>query len=481
MQARFALIIGVSDYRVFDHSAGQPRGTSDLFGPPQNIVAALDFCNSLGFSAADIGLLSSPLVPPRGGHPALYAAATRDAVLEGVRLLARRLAESEASQGLIWFSGHGDALEGAGPVLCVEDTALVDGQLRQVVSLFEIGEILTAHAPQRAVTVILDSCSSGTPPAGSTRVLGGLRAAARLRDHDTLISATRAGQVGMEVQVDGVWRGALSWALCAAATPYARTWSHGFAVPDLSVGDWVQRARLLLDGLSVNQRPQLRGAGGAVVLQPTGIPPIVPTGRIADQRRGNVEIYGDESGQITGDEAVWMSYNLADPITGAPIGSLVETFNTTTVPAYRDAWSWSGTPWPASFKMTYNALGTQGVNTAPPVPNNAPPMQAFLSGLSQGNFGGQATSGDTVWGIVENSVPNVFLGYLLRNPTTGALRWFITWTGYVQRGTLLPDLPSPNGGGGVQLDTDGDVLWFTQLSAPPSTLTGVSVAYVVSA
>ncbi len=480
MTSRFALIIGVSDYHLFDQSAGNPRGTSDLFGPPQNIVSALDFCHGLGFSAAEIGLLASPLVPPRGGHPSLYATATRATVLEGVRLLARRLAASPASQGLIWFSGHGDAVDGLGPVLCVEDTVLEQGRLAQVVSLAEIGAILTELAPQHAVTLVLDSCSSGTPPAGTTTTLGRLRATARLRDRDTLISATRAGKVGVELQVDGVWRGALSWALCAAASPYERRLADGFLVPDLSVQSWVARARDLLSGLSVNQVPQLRGDGAAVALQPSGVPPITPTGRLADQRRGNIEIYGDESGQITGDEPVWMSYNLQDPISGSPIGALVESYDTSVVAPYKDAWSWSGSAWPSSFEMRFNALGTEGVNSPPYVPNNAPPMRAFLAGLSQSSFGDQAVNGDTVWGIVENSVPNVFLGYLLRNPSTGALRWLITWTGYSQRGKLLANLPSPNGQGGVMLDDDGDVLWFAQISSPPSTLTQVSLAYTVT-
>ncbi len=483
MSARFALLVGVSDYRAFDLSAGQPRGTSDLYGPPQNLAAMWDFCLGLGYPAADIGLLASPLVPPRGGHPALYAAATRETVLDGVRALAERLASSAESQGLIWFSGHGDELEGVGPVLCTEDTELRDGTLRNVVTLAEIAAILETHAPGRAVTLVLDSCSSGMPSPRTNRTLGRLRGVARLRDGDTLISATGPGQVGVEIQVDGVWRGALTWALCAAAAPYTRKLARGFLVPDLSVASWVNRARLLLRGVSVTQRPEVHGDGGAVVLQPTGVPPIRVTNRLADQRRGDIEIFGDESGHVfEGDESAWMSFTLRDTA-GNAIGRFVTSYQTppAALPPYCDFWEWSGTPWPDDFRMDFQASGTPGQG---PTPTNLPPpvpMMAFPPGLAQSAFGPHGTSGFQVWGVYEASVPNVFLAYLLRDTTSGALKWLITWPGYSQRGQLLTALPSPGGDGGVELGDDGGLLYYARISSPPATLGGVVAAYDVHA
>jgi hypothetical protein len=364
----------------------------------------------------------------------------------------------------------------------VEDTVVGEGGLRQVITLAEIGALLEALAPGRAVTLVLDSCSSGTPPAGATHTLGRLRGTARLRDGDTLIAATAHGQVGVEIHVDGAWRGALTWALCTAAAPYARKAAHGFVVPDLSLAAWVDRARLLLRGVSVSQRPQSRGDGTAVVLQPTGVPPVPVTFRLADQRRGDIEIDGDETGQIQGNEPVWMTYRLESALDGALIGKLVTSYQTppTVSAPYRDGWGWAGAAWPANFAMSYAGTGTAGVNPSPQVPAGAPPMMAFPTGLSKSGFGTQAAAGCDVWGISESSVPGVFLAYLLRNTTNGGLKWLITWDGYSQRGKLLALLPSLGGTGGMVLDTGGESLWFLRLSPSPASLDSVVPGYDVS-
>lgn len=473
MQSRFALIIGVADYSAFDRSVGNPTGTSDLFGPAQNVAAVLDLCLSLGYAATELGVLSSPLLAPAVGRPALYATATRATVLEGVRTLAERLAAGSESQGLLWFSGHGDFVEGVGPVLCVEDTRRVDGHLREVVPLAEIAAILAAVAPNHAVTLVIDSCGSGTPRATESHTLGRMRAVGRLRDGDTLLSATAPQQTGVELRVDGAWRGAFTWALCSAIAQYARTFAGGFLLPDLTNHAVLTLAHRLLQGLSCDQTPQLRGHPGAAFLQPTGVPPVPVAFRLADGRRGGIEIYGDETGQITGNEPMWMTSLIK--VNGASVGQFVSSYNTPSnvITPYKDYWYWSGTPWPSTFQIAWSSNGTASQNAVPTPLGASVGMVAFPKNLVQGNFGNSTPAGsDVVWKIT--STGGTVLGYLVTNANHTSVAWLITWAGY-QAGQYLANLPAPGGTGGVMMK--GATLTFTQIAT--GTLSSVHGGYSV--
>ena len=482
-QSRFALLIGVSDYRAFDQSADHAPGSSDLFGPPNNLASLWEICLSLGFTAADIGLLASPLPAPQGGRPALYTTATRASVLDGVRTLALRIAAAQETQALIYFTGHGDEIPGVGPVLCLEDTVLAKGELDQVVSLAEIAAILEELAPNRPVTVVLDSCDSGTPDHLLNRRLGLLQTIARTRDHDTLLSATAARQRGVELLIDGKWQGAFTWALSAALSPYRRLQTNGFLTPDLSLDRLIDRSRDLLRGASIRQQPQLLGEGPQVLLQPGGVPFVQATNRLAHQRRGWIEIYGDQTGHVyEGDEAIWVGFDLestANPPTA--LGQFFSSYNTSSsvIRPYSDFWAWNS-GWPGDFTMTFNAVWTEGVDDPPSSLPTAKDMMAFNKNLPQSAFGSISTSGyDQLWGVAETSTPGSFLMYFLRNATTGQTRWLVTWPGYSERGQVLTALPANSGTGGVELDDNGGTLWFFRLTTIPSSLASVVSAYNV--
>jgi hypothetical protein len=299
---------------------------------------------------------------------------------------------------------------------------------------------------------------------------------AHLRDGDVLISATEPGKAGAEILVEGVWRGALTWALCTAVAPYVRRPAGPFVVPDLSVHRWVERARMLLRGVSVSQHPQLHGEGDAIVLQPSGVPAIRPTNRLADQRHGGIEIDADESGSLTGDEPVWMQFGIRDASNNG-IGHLVESYATssTNLTAYSDFWSWSGSAWPDTFHLVAETIGTVGVN---PVPNLSGPvhMMAFPPGLVHTSFGGVLVDGWSVWEIRPTQTSSSVLGWLLRD-SSGNLRWAVSEYGYTQSGTLLSNLPHTGGGGGVMLKAT--TLWFVRMTSPPTSLSPAKGAYDV--
>ncbi|TDC74057.1 caspase family protein [Streptomyces hainanensis] len=208
---------------------------------------------------------------PRGAHLAEIhdAAATRDAIVAGIRSHLGRAGEGDTA--LLWFSGHGTELETADPrhqrveaatgrcqALLAVDGPLVDK---------ELGALLDATAaPGTHVVAVLDCCYSGggtrdpelipryAPPRPSWRapVATGRDAAVtagHVEPRHALLAASRLTERAYEAETPlGEVRGVFSQALLTAA------WAAG---PAASCRELLTAAHARVRRLGVPQHPVL--------------------------------------------------------------------------------------------------------------------------------------------------------------------------------------------------------------------------------
>ncbi|MFT5680423.1 MAG: hypothetical protein ACI8RZ_001329 [Myxococcota bacterium] len=466
-----AVLIGVSDYSAYDASAGRPTGTTDLFSPGNNLRLSWEMCRSLGFTPSNMALLSSPLRGLIDAHPGIYGEATREQVLSAVATLARQLAGGDIARGYIHFSGHGGSLPEIGPIMAVSDTTLEAGKLVNYVSLAEIGEILVAGAPGKPVTIVLDACGSGLVPRNFSKGrLARLQDIATVRDGDVLLSSTAPAEIGAELEINGTWYGALSWALSRASYQYARRIEHNTVMYDTSADNLLARCTQLIAGCSLEQTPQSSGKGRAMFLQPSGIPPIEPTDKLRDGGRGGLEVDGSESGITQGNETTWVNYKIQD-LSNNNLGTLTTAYNATVNGRkYTDFWNTNISAWPANVKLTY--LNTGGNVSSP---GTAQDMFAFP--ISPPIFNNTVLqSGDTAWYVIPQN-DNTIRGFLVQKPNN-KLIWYITQDAWNSHSETLPMLPaSPTLGGKIiQIET-GQPLFLERM--PGLHLGVVSLGYNV--
>lgn len=447
-----ALLIGVSDYHAFDHSAGLPIGTSSLRSPENSLRLIWKLLDSLGFASFTTGVLSTPLAAITDDLPGFTGLATRERILDGVRFLANKLAASEQTQALLYFAGHGANAPLLGPVLCASDTRLEGDRLVGVVPLAEIVAILSRLAPGKSITLLLDCCASGLPdklserfPALSER-LWQLGEIASTRDGDLLLSATSSSEAGVETSFNGQWVGAFTWAFVHAANRYARVIGDGYVVLDASPAWLIDRTTDLLRGLSISQTPQLAGDGGAVFLQPSGVARTAPSYKLRTGSVANEEIMPEQTGFTPpkGDEVCYLSYAALRYQGGTwqSWGAFVSQFNVSggspTAYAYTDVWPNTGGGVPNAFKLEFASLTYAVHNQSGALSQH---MEAFPSVEAAQSV--TFPAGSFLWVVQPAGGP--VLGYLNWILGSGS-HWYAIGEAYKGNNlVVVENLPAPSG------------------------------------
>ena len=256
-----ALLIGVDDYKSFDRT-----GLSDLKGSRNDVVLLACYCvEVLGMRPENIvALVTRELT-----------AAERDEnrSLQGVRWggagetevkarLASLLDVSRGGTALLAFSGHGAALPGGEPVLCLGDTA--PGLTSGVLSLKTLRDDIESAGAKGRLIALLDCCHvASRSPHRRLRGTALPHAAAAddvvsqedlFRVSDRVLLAARPGKQAYQVRLGKAWHGALTFALVTAAD----RWQGENEVSHGSYKHVLNRAKRTLKALGVRQRSEFR-------------------------------------------------------------------------------------------------------------------------------------------------------------------------------------------------------------------------------
>ncbi len=267
----FALLIGVDDYSAYDASAGHAKGTSDLLGSRNDVVAFFRTCRDLDIPAANIRVLTSPkldaaLLPgvPEGN----IGDATEEAILKGAAWLAEALGRGRGT-GFLSFSGHGDKLSGGELAICPSDTR--GPSLARAVRFEQLRRMFAEEGALASLTCVIDACFAGAaldpsaPRERRTLSLTG-RAPAKSASNaghldlgDRVIAAARPDQPAYQARFSGEYRGAFSWAVGATLDQWRSVKDAHGTRKNLSYGELRARTERLLDTLSFPQKPVLAG------------------------------------------------------------------------------------------------------------------------------------------------------------------------------------------------------------------------------
>jgi hypothetical protein len=283
----FAVLIGVDDYSAFDASRALPAGTSGLAGSLNDVRVWWKQCRLLGLAPAQIRVLTSPVIDfseLEGATSENVGPATEAEIRATVSWLAEKLGQPSQPSGLLTYSGHGDWIEGRGPVLCPSDVAFVDGAaaMTHAISYADLGALLGQAWDN--LTVVLDCCHTSGAPDGEGLAQGGgntgrplsltRRAAPKgsaLPAHamqlpGRVLSASQRAQPACQSKFDGVDRGAFSWSLTSALEQWRAVQAGGGVRLDVSYGKLVEASRRVLEALWFPQAPALYGPPGLASL-----------------------------------------------------------------------------------------------------------------------------------------------------------------------------------------------------------------------
>jgi len=257
----YALLIGVDSYKSFDGT-----GTSDLKGSRNDVFLLASYCvEVLGMRPENIAALITPELTPeeRKEKESLRGINWGDATEKEVtKRLAWLLDVSKGVKALLAFSGHGAALPGGEPVLCLGDTA--PGLTSGVLSLKTLRhDIKNAYADGRLVA-LLDCChvASRSPHqrlrgTSLSHAVAAADVAGKedlFRVSDRVLLAARPGELAYQVRLGTGWHGALTFALVTAA----ERWQGENEVSHGSYKHVLKRAKGTLKALGVPQKSELR-------------------------------------------------------------------------------------------------------------------------------------------------------------------------------------------------------------------------------
>jgi len=207
---RRALIVGVDDY------PGAPlRGCVNDATSLTEVLKR----NEDGSPNFDCKLITSPPF-----------AVTRASLKENVT----RLFEHEADVALFYFSGHGTA-NNLGGYLVTPDAQQYD----EGVPMQDVLAMANSAGKIREVVILLDCCHSGA--LGQVPVIA--NEAAILREGVSVLTASRAGQVSIEIRGGGLFTGLVKGALNGGASDVLGkvTIASLYAYVDQALGSWEQR------------------------------------------------------------------------------------------------------------------------------------------------------------------------------------------------------------------------------------------------
>lgn len=260
--SKLALIVGINDYKY-------DAEISDLQGTGNDVAAVEDVLKRrFGFADGDVVVLKD-------------ASATKDNVLRTFREHLIRRAGKE-SVAVFYYSGHGsqmwdssgDESDGWDETLVMHDSGRSEAHENRDLSDDEFEGLIQELSQKTAhVTVILDSCHSGTavrapgiprvaprdergrtgepktlqPVAGSARGAEGWRSASTSY---VLISGARSDQYSYERSFEGKQMGALTWYLTRAL------WQ---STPETTYRDIMERVAADVTATFPAQTPQIEG------------------------------------------------------------------------------------------------------------------------------------------------------------------------------------------------------------------------------
>ena len=250
---------------------------------------------------AQIRVLTSPPIDftqLEGARSENVAAATEAEIRATVSWLAGKLAQPSQPTGLLTYSGHGDWLEGKGPVVCPGDVTFVEGKggavdLAHAISYADLNALIGSQGDN--LTVVLDCCHTGGARDGEAGLALGstntgrplsltyrpMPKGAGVAAHETqlagrVLSAAGRSQLAYQSTFDGVQRGAFSWSLTSAIDQWrALQAGHGVQL-DVGYGKLVETSRKLVEALWFPQTPALERPAGARHARP------VPAGAHAE-------------------------------------------------------------------------------------------------------------------------------------------------------------------------------------------------------
>lgn len=327
------------------------------------------------------------------------ATCTRDDVLRAVDALARQLAADPDAAGLLVMAGHGG--EHGALLHCADGALTVDQVTTQ----------LDATLPGRGIAAIFDVC----PVAQATA-----RPVA-LRDCDVVLAAAAPGHPAEEVQIDGRWHGAFTWALHRVLDRWASTGPHGALVP-ISPAILHEQSTLVLRGLGFAQQPTLVGPPSACQAPLMGGDRVVAAPLPAAVTR-----------QVSPDNDSFTVYDLQNG-QGTSIGTFVVTGSAFTPTggyvAMRDYWTTIPT---TAFVMVPTTDSLPGT-----VPNKVYTHFEFDPNGGTSSYNLTPGSGQTLFKL---TVGSTIVGYLMRTAGTPvALDWYMTTS------PITTYFPTPAGG-----------------------------------
>jgi len=286
----YALLIGVDDYAMYDASAGNSAGTSNLLGSRNDVIAFWRTCRDLDIAPANIRVLTSPRLDPSALPGALaenVGEATEQMILKGAAWLADAIGGTGAP-GLLTFSGHGEQVEGRGLAICPADIAAPG--LDRAISFETLRGVFAERDALGNLTSVIDACFAGGADARGDGAAGkgrrllsltGRRSPASVPPPaakesgaqgvvpllgDRVIAAARADQPAFQASFSGEHRGAFSWAVGAALDQWSRVRDGSSTRLNLSYGELRARTERLLGSLSFEQTPVLHGPANVAEL-----------------------------------------------------------------------------------------------------------------------------------------------------------------------------------------------------------------------
>jgi hypothetical protein len=282
----YAVLIGVDDYSAFDASRKLPKGTTSLSGSINDVKVWWKQCRLLGMTPAQIRVLTSPVIDHtelEGARSENVGPATAAEIRAKVGWLAEKLGQASRPTGLLTYSGHGDWLEGKGPVVCPSDVTFVEGKggavdLAHALSYADLNALI-GHHPAENLTVVLDCCHTGGASDGGAALAAVSTNAGRPLSltwrpmpkddgaHATqfagrVLSAAGPSHLAYQSKFDGVDRGAFSWSLTSAMEQWRAVQACRGVRLDVSYGRLVETSKRLLSALWFPQVPALQGPAG---------------------------------------------------------------------------------------------------------------------------------------------------------------------------------------------------------------------------
>lgn len=417
----YAVLVGATDYSVYDRASGLAAGSSDLRGPLSDVREWGALVRRLGSDRSDVRVLAT--VPDtdgrdRGRHT---RPPTRANILAACGWLRERLVGEPEARGLLVFACHGAVDAEGQPVLCPTDM-LPDGRggVSGTLRFVDLERVLTAGGRNINLTAILDTChAAGRGVSASTDRLRSIRKgklaanATRFQDHFPVFNAARADQPSYEVPVGEDWRGAFSWAALRVIQRWGISTSPtGVSAVSISHRELNDRVKLLLSAMGFDQEPQYTGPG--------------PEQALFASRKADSRAFAAAGPRTLSGRELWPdTYDLHDA-RGQSLGTVHVTGANAAAPWESETvyWSFNGP----------NALGTLDVfelkagAPAPASPASADlvhPNAAFVA-TTAGAVPMTATTWYS-WTRTAPGRPSVVTGHLGVAPGGPTRAWTLTW------------------------------------------------------